>query len=158
MGDPIRILEWYRADTSARVRRVLVVAPALMTSSGVVIGLSFLTHQPEHTRTMAAAIGFAMVAGSALFTAAAMQRILREDGSLSLRTDGVSVHSAGHETFVAWTDLEGARWDEAAKALVLERRGGPAVTVAWSPARISGPALAERIERDRRKAAMGLLR
>ncbi len=158
MSEPVRILEWYRPDTSVRVRRILIIAPALMSLSGVVIGLSFLTHQPEQVRTGAAAIGFVMVAGSAIFTAGAMHRILRDDGSLTLRTDGVSVQSSGRETLVAWADLESARWDSTRGVLVLERRGSESVLVAWSPARVSGPELAERIEHDRRKAAMGLLR
>lgn len=158
MNEPVRIVEWYRPDTSARVRRILLVAPALMSFGGMVIAVSFVTHQPERVRVESAAAGFILIAGSAVFTAATMYRILREDGSLALRTDGVTVQSAARETLVLWSDLEGVRWDPAQRALVLERKGADPVVVTWSFARISGPELAERIERDRLKAAMGLLR
>ena len=158
MTEPVRILDWYRADTSARVRRILMVAPALMSFGGIVIAISFLSHQSQRVRVDAAAVGFVLIAASSVFTAATMYRILREDGSVTLRTDGVAVQSSGQETVVAWADLEAARWDLDQGALVLERRGAAPVVVAWTPAKISGPALAERLERDRQRAAMGLLR
>jgi hypothetical protein len=158
MPEPVRILDWYRPDTSARVRRILLVAPGLMSFGGLVIAVSFITRQPERVRVDAAALGFVLIAGSSVFTAATMFRILREDGSLALRTDGVVVQSAGRETLVGWSDLEAARWDASRKALILDRKGADPLVVAWSFAGISGPALAERLERDRLKAAMGLLR
>ncbi len=86
-----------------------------------------------------------------------MQGILREEGSIALRTDGVAVQSGAGETVVAWSDLDAARWDEERGVLVLERRGAEPVVVPWRPARITGPGLAARIARDKQRAAMGLL-
>jgi hypothetical protein len=158
MSNRVAIIDWYRADDSRRMRRVLVTGATCLTMGGLVIAVSFLTHQPERIREYAAAIGIVLVAGSAAFTAVRMQAILREDVSVVLRTDGVAVQAGPSETIVPWADLDGARWDEARGALILERRGAEAVVVSWRPARISGPALAARIERDKQRAAMGLLR
>lgn len=158
MADRVVIVDWYRADDSKRMRRVLVTGATSLMLGGLVIAVSFLTRQPERIRELAAAAGIAVVAASAAFTAVSMQGILREDVSVALRSDGVVVQAGSNETIVVWTDVLVARWDEARGALVIERRGAEAVVVAWRPARISGPALAARIEREKQRAAMGLLR
>jgi hypothetical protein len=158
MTEALRILAFYRADTSARVRRVLIFAPVAMTLAGMVIAVSFLTHQPERVRVMSAALGFAMVAGTGIMTALVLQRVLRDDGYLAIRTDGIVVQAAARESLVPWAELAEARWDEPGRTLILARSEGPPVVVAWSFARISGPELVDRIEQDRRKAKMGLLR
>jgi hypothetical protein len=158
MTEPLRILAYYRADTSVRVRRILILGPALMSFGGMVIAISFLTHQPERVRTLSAAAGFVLIAGAAILTAATLQRILRDDGYLAIRTDGVVVQNASQETLVLWNDLAEVRWDAPGRTLVIGRTGGEPLVVAWSFARISGPELADRIEQDRRKAIMGLLR
>jgi hypothetical protein len=87
-----------------------------------------------------------------------LQRILRDDGYLAIRTDGIVVQAAAIETLVPWAELAEARWDEPGHALILARAAGQPLVVEWSFARISGPELVARIEQDRRKAAMGLLR
>jgi hypothetical protein len=158
MTEALRILSFYRADTSAHVRRILIFAPGLMTLGGMVIAVSFLTHQPERVRVASAAMGFALVAGTGIMTAVVLQRILRDDGYLAIRTDGIVVQAAAIETLVPWAELAEARWDEAGHALILARAAGQPLVVGWSFARISGPELVARIEQDRRKAAMGLLR
>jgi hypothetical protein len=158
MGARVVIVDWYRADDSKRMRRVLVTGAACLTLGGLVVAVSFLTHQPARIREYAAVLGVVLVAGSAASTAIRMQAILREDVSVVLRTDGVAIQAGPDETIVPWGDVERARWDEARGALVIERVGAEAVVVAWRPAHISGPALAARIERDKQRAAMGLLR
>jgi hypothetical protein len=158
MADRVVIVDWYRADDSKRMRRVLVTGATCLLSGALVIAVSFLTRQPEQIREYAAGIGIVLVAGSAAFTAARMQAILREDVSVVLRSDGVGVQAGPNETFVPWADVDDVRWDEARGALVIERHGAHAVVVAWRPARISGPALATRLGHEKRRAAMGLTR
>jgi hypothetical protein len=158
MGDRVVIVDWFRADNSRRMRRVLMTGATCLTLGGLVIAVSFLTHQPELVREWSAAAGIVMVAGSAAFTAVSMQAILREDVSIVLRTDGVAVQDGSLETIVAWADLDGVHWEETPASLVIERRGAEPLVVAWRPARISGPALAARIVRDKQRAEMGLLR
>ena len=156
MPPPPRMLDWYRADSWPRMRRVLVVGPAVLSLGGLVVAVSFATRQPAFVRDFADIAGLLLVAAGALVTMAGMHRILRDDSYLSIRTDGIMVHAAARETFVPWDDLVGARWDESRPALLLERRAGEGVVVAHRFAHIAGPALAERIEQARRRAAMGM--
>ncbi len=71
---------------------------------GLVIAVSFLTRQPEHVRELSAAFGIVVVAGSAAFTSFSMRAILKEDSSISLRTDGVAFQVGSAETLVLWAD------------------------------------------------------
>jgi hypothetical protein len=158
LGDRVVIVDWFRADNSRRMRRVLLIGASSMLVGGLVIAVSFLTRQPEHVREVSAGVGIVLVAGSALFTTLGMHAILRDDVAIVLRTDGVVVQSGAVETAVPWADLASARWDDARQELVLERRGAPALVLGWRPARISGTDLAARIGREQQKEAMGLLR
>jgi len=154
-----RIVDWYRADVSRRMVGLLVTGAATMGLGGFVVAVSFVTRQPERVREYAMVVGLVLVASSATFTSVAMQRLLRQDVSLVIRTDGLCINDAqGAATVVPWTDLTRARWDATRGVLVIERADAEPVVVAWAPAGISGPDLAARIERERQRAAMGLLR
>jgi hypothetical protein len=139
------------------MRRVLVVGPAVLTAGGLVIALTFAVHLARAARIDCTLAGLALVAGGASLTAVNMQRLLREEVSLALRTDGIAVQSAGTESFVSWDELERARWDEGGPALVLERRNAAPLVITRRFARIEGPALAARVQAAKRKAAMNLL-
>ena len=153
------MIEWYRADPWPRMRRVLLTGPALLTAGGLIVFLSLITHQSVHVRIAAAVAGFAFIGGGALLTMVGMHRILRDEVCVAIRTDGVMVQSSGEESLVGWDELEGARWDPARGELVLERSGGaPPITVERTFARIDGPALVQRIETTKRRAALNLLR
>jgi hypothetical protein len=149
------MVDWYRVDAWGRMRRVLIFGPLLLSLGGVVVAVSFATRVSAATRDVAHLAGMLLIASGALVTMIGMQRILRDDAYLSIRTDGVMFHTS-YETFIAWDDLVCARWDVLAHALLLERRGAEAVVVAHRFATIAGPALAERIEQARRRAAMGM--
>ena len=153
--DP-HIIEWYRADSWPRMRRVLLTGPVILTLGGLVIAVSFLTHQPLETRMLATVVGFAFVTAGAATTLLGMHRILRNEVSLVLRTDGVLVQSASLETLVPWDDLVSVHWDPQAACLVLERSGGEPVVVARPHSRMGGPELAARVLQQKRKVAMNL--
>jgi hypothetical protein len=153
-----RIVEWFRADPWPRIRRVLFTGPLLLTFGGIIVAVSLVTRQSTAIRIDAAIAGFALVAGGALVTMLGMQRILREDVCLSLRTDGVSIQSSGREVLVKWDELEGARWDGERRELVLDRKGASPIAIQASFGAIDGPTLARRIEGTQRKSAMNLLR
>jgi hypothetical protein len=153
-----RIVEWYRADPWPRMRRALLVGPAVLTLGGVVVAASFLTHQPLNVRIGAAVLGLALVLSGALFSVVGMQRILRDEVSLALRTDGVALRVAGGETLVLWDSLAQVRWDEARRELVMERLELGPLVVAQVFAGIAGPELALRLLQTKRKVAMNLLR
>jgi hypothetical protein len=138
------------------MRRVLLVGPSILTLGGLVIAVSFLTRQPADVRLAAALAGFALVFGGAAFTLLGMHRILRNEVSLVLRTDGVFVQSATSETLVLWDDLGEVRWDPQAGSLVLETTAGEALVVARPPARMAGPELVAKVLQLKRRAAMNL--
>jgi hypothetical protein len=151
-----RIVEWHRADPWPRMRRVLVIGPTILTLGGLVIAVSFLTRQPLDVRAIATSAGFVLVIAGAAFTLASMHRILRNEVSLVLRTDGVLVQSARSETMVLWDDLRDVRWDAGAASLVLERSTGDPVVVGVAHVRIGGPELAARVLQCKRKVALNL--
>ena len=150
------ILEWYRADPWPRMRRVMVTGTTILTLGGLVIAVSFLTRQPPDVRAFATVAGFLLVGSGAAVTLAGMHRILRNEVSLVLRTDGVVVQSDASETLVPWDELLSARWDPQASALVLERSAGGPLVVAGPRARIGGDQLAAKVLQHKRRAAMNL--
>jgi hypothetical protein len=158
MPDAPHLLEWYRADHSRRIRRVLFSGAGVVTIGGLVVAVSFLTRQPHDVRVAAATIGFASIFGGALFTMISMHRTLADEDAVTLRSDGVAVRSGREETLVAWGDLERATYDGNRAAVVLARRTGEPVVIVRKHAGIELPALAKRIEDARRKASFDLLR
>jgi hypothetical protein len=160
-ADVPRLLSFYRADPWGRIRRVLLLGPTALTLGGLVIALSFLTHQPARFRVDAAAAGFLLIAGGALYTLVAMQHILRDELMLLLRTDGVIIQSAaepGGETLIAWDDLTAARWDPARSEIVLECARAKPVVLARPFAGVTGRELAQTIAATKRRVAMNLVR
>jgi hypothetical protein len=151
------ILDWYRADPWPRMRRILVIGPALLSLGGLVVAVSFATRQPQSTRSIAAVVGLALVAAGAGLTLAGMFWILRDDTYLAIRTDGVAVRLPPRETLIPWSDLARARWDKALAALVLERGDGEVLVVPRGFAGIAGPDLAAKVEQARRRASLGML-
>jgi hypothetical protein len=138
------------------MRCVLLTGPVILTLGGLVIAVSFLTHPPLQTRMLATVVGFALVAAGAATTLLGMHRILRNEVSLVLRTDGVLVQSASLEALVSWDDLVSVRWDPQASCLVLERRGGEPLVVARPRSRMGGAELAARVLQQKRKVALNL--
>jgi hypothetical protein len=139
------------------MRRVLIPGPTVLTSGGLVIAVSFLASQSQQVRFDAAVAGFVLVASGAIFTMIGMQRILRDDTYLALRTDGVVIRIEGRETLVPWDELSEARWDSARVELVLERSDGTALSIAQRFARATGPELCARIAQTKRRVAMNML-
>jgi hypothetical protein len=150
------ILEWYRANSAGPLLRILVSGAAAMLLAAVVIAASFLTRQPERVRACSAATGLVLAVCSGAFTHFSMVRMLSRDASLAIRTDGICLQAQGTESVLAWDEIVRAGWDAARRRLVIERAEADPVVVAWVPAGISGPDLAVRIERQRKRVAMGL--
>jgi hypothetical protein len=154
---PVVILDWYRTDPWPRMRRLLLAGPALLSLGGLVVAVSFAARQPERVRSAAAIVGLVLVASGASLLLGGMFRILREDAYLAIRTDGVVFRSLSRETVVVWSELARARWDARSAELVLERTAGQPIVLAHPFARITGSALADKLELARRRASMGML-
>jgi hypothetical protein len=158
--DDVRILDWYRVDHGSRMRRVLIAGPSLLSLGGLIVGASFVSREPSAVRACMAAVGLAVVAMGGALTLGGMYRILRDDTCLAIRTDGVMLRTAAGgaaEVLVPWEGLAKARWDGARAVLVLERTEGEAIDVTSRFAGVAGGPLAERIERTRRRIALGIL-
>jgi hypothetical protein len=162
-----RVVEWYRSDVwyvGAPMRRILAIGPLVLTTGSLVITGSLVPHPLFHLRTEFALAGLVLVAGGAAYTLASMYRILREDLSLVIRSDGVVVQMHRLATLIEWDDLRIARWEAPVGgvravekgALVLERSSGPPLVVQGRFARIGGPQLAARIMEVKRKITMRL--
>jgi hypothetical protein len=151
-----RIVEWYRVDPWPRMRPFVFIGPGLLTLGGLVVGVSFVTHQPADVRFAATVIGFVLVGGAALVTMVGMSHILRDDAYLAVRTDGVALRLQALDVLVPWGELGAVRWDPGRAELVLERDGAEEVRTGCRFARISGKELAERIGRAKLRIAMKL--
>jgi hypothetical protein len=152
-----RMVEWHRASAGSRIRRVLFVGPFVVSLGGVVTAASLLVHPARDVRIACTLAGLLLVAAGASTTIVGMQRLLREEVYLALRTDGLFVQQAGQQALVVWEDLERAHWDESKGELVLERLNAPPIAMGARFAGIGGARLVQRILAIKRKAAMNLL-
>src|SRR5579872_5934866 len=99
------LLEWYRPDQTRRVWRVLVAGAVILTIGGLVMAISFLTHQREAVRAQAAIAGIVLTVVGALATVIGMQRILADDRYLAVRQGGLTLNVGDGERRLAWDDL-----------------------------------------------------
>lgn len=152
------LLEWYRPDQTRRVWRVLLAGAGIMTAGGLVMAISFLTHQREAVRTYAAVVGIVLTVCGGLTTVLGMTRILADDRYIAVKLEGLVVALGGDERHLAWGDLERIRFDDESHLLLLEPREGDAIAVDTKFAGKTGPDLAQRLDELRRKASFGVLR
>jgi hypothetical protein len=155
---PAHIVEWYRVDQSRRIRRVLGVGATLVTIGGLVVGLSFLTRQRHDVGVVEAFVGLLWVAAGSLQTVVRLQRVLRDDAHILLRTDALAMQAGTSEIAVAWDDIASARWDEQRTAVIVVRSSGEELVLDRPFAGIEGPQLVRRIEDAQRKSRFNLLR
>lgn len=85
-----------------------------------------------------------------------LQRVLREEAYLALRTDGAYAELGDVRGLVRWEEVAEVRWDGVRRAVVFERHDGAPWSRGEQFAGIDGPALAKRAAEIRRKALFGL--
>lgn len=152
------ILEWYRVDQTARIRRVLGAGAGILTFGALVTSVSFLADQRAFVRGAASVVGILCCIAGALTAVIGMYRALRDDAYLTVRADGILYHAATPpETFIAWADLVSVRFDEARGAVVFERREATEILAERPFAGTTLADLAKRLDDLRRKAAWNLL-
>lgn len=151
------LLEWYRADSSRRLRKVLGIGAGVLTSGALLTGLSFASHQHETLRNSAVVIGLLCTMGGALVAVIGLQRILAEDAYIAVRTDGILVHLGAHEEVLAWSDMERIRFDPARAAVVFTRRDGGELVIQRPLSGATHETLAPHLDSLRRKAEWNLL-
>ena len=134
------------APSDAAVRGLEVTADGVPVRSGTEwweLGLGLL--------------GLASIVGGAGVAIVGLNRVLREEHFLALRTDGAFFRAGRTRSLIRWEDVAEVRWDEGLRALSLERHDGDAWVRVERFAGIDGPELARRVAEVRRKALFGLL-
>jgi len=154
------IVSFYRVDPWVRMRRALIFGSTVVTLGALVMGVSFVTHQSEHVRMIAASCGIGTVVVGAVSAVFGMQRVLSDDRCIVVRTDGLVSQVNGAETFMAWDSIASIRLEAGGGAIVVERRGDHAelrmqggTFRGWTSA-----TLAVELDGMRRKASFGMLR
>ncbi len=117
------IVSFYRIDPWVRMRRALTFGSTMVTLGALVMGVSFLTHQSEHVRMIAAMCGIGTVVLGAASAVFGMQRVLSDDRCIVVRTDGLVSQVNGAETFMEWDSIASIRLEAASSTIVVERRG-----------------------------------
>ncbi len=151
-------LAWYRPAVLAQLVRIALVSALVMTLGMALLGLGLWS-----PRLVAAARPFACAVGGAatLFGPLSMilrfhRLLMREDGYLGLRADGVDIHLSEPGTFVPWDELVGVAAGEA--AIELRLRSGEILRLPqeWSGA--TRATVAKELETTRKRAGLGLIR
>jgi hypothetical protein len=122
-GDPT-VLSFYRADSWRVLGRGFIVSGTAMTIGALFVAASFRIRIPIEVHETLFAVGIVLIVFGGLMTVIGFTRALRDDTCVVARTDGVMLLAQGRETFVAWRDLERVRFDESARVVVFEKKGG----------------------------------
>ena len=153
----MRILDWYRVDRSAPMRRALAWGACLMAAGSLVIGLSFLARQPVSVRWLAAAVGFVSIVSAPIVALLGLRNGLREDRYIAVLPEGVWLHLEGDGCVVQWDTLARVAFDADHDALVFSLRAGDELRVERRFAGVTNRDLAARLDTARRKASFHLL-
>ena len=150
-------LESYRVDVTGRAWPILVPATMLTSVGAFVVCTSFvvrgvLMHHPALTFFGAAC----MVMGPVL-AVYGMRGLLTVDEYVAVLERGLLLHVAGDDLFVGWGEIARVRWEEAGKAIVIERREADDVRLLRPFARTTNAKLAARLDELRRKAVFNLI-
>ena len=147
-------VEFYRADSSAAVRRYLVPAVLLLTVGPPLILFSATMKQmPGHF--VFGFIGAALMMCGLVTGFGGIATLLLDDRYVAVAEEGLVVHLGKEESFYAWDDLAGIACEGG--ALVISPKGGAAVSIPFSKARAQKTSeIATRLEDWRRKSAWNL--
>lgn len=150
-------LESYRVDTTSRAWPILVPGAIMTTIGAVLICTSFVARGVLMHREEITYLGVACMAFGPLLATLGMRHLLTHDDEyLAVLERGMLVHVSDAEDFVPWADLTHVTWDAARGAILFERRGADALVV-MRTFKLTGDALAARIDELRRKASFNLI-
>lgn len=152
------MLEFFRLDRSDVIVPTLGIAIALTMVGSLLVAVGFVVHRFgsgfEHAFTV---VGILSTASGPALVFWRLRRVLTEESYVALRSDGLALHRGTVETLIPWGELTAVRYEEAEKAIVLERGDEPPLRVTERFAGIDHAALAKRIDDLRRKASFNLL-
>jgi hypothetical protein len=144
------MLEWYRADRSQRIQRVLVLASMLVTV-GAVVGAAAIRW--GHGLAFVALV---LVLSGGMSAILGLRGEMRQERWLALRTDGLVYSRAGRTRRMPWRFIADVRAEGASLVIVL--RSGKRIEIRDRFAGTTRVALSESIARTRQRAELGLLR
>ena len=144
------MLEWYRADRSERIRRVLVLASVFVTT-GAVIGATAIRF--GHGLVY---LSLVLVLSGGVTAIAGLRRELMVERWLALRSDGLVYARGAKPRRIRWSAIDRVHVDGA--SLVITLRSGRTIALRDRFTGTTRMALAERIEATRRRELHGLLR
>jgi hypothetical protein len=151
-------LAWYRPAVLRQLTRIALLAALVMTLGMALLGVGLWS-----PRIVAAARPFAIAVGgvATLFGPISMilrfhRLLMREDGYLGLRADGLDIHLKEPGTFVPWDELVGVVAQETGIELTL--RSGEVLRLPQEWTGASRAAVAKELETTRKRACLGLIR
>jgi hypothetical protein len=74
-----------------------------------------------------------------------------------VRADGIVLHAAAGDDVLPWDGVASVRWDASWGAIVIALSAGDSVVFPGPFVRATGAEVAEKVERARLRAAMGML-
>jgi len=147
---PPRMIEWYRADRSARIQRVLVLA-SVFVMTGASVGAAAIRW--GHGLAFVALL---LVVSGGLTAIAGLRRELMEERWLALRTDGLVYAHEGKTKRMPWRFIDDVRVEGG--ALVVTLRSGKRIEIRERFAGTTRAVLAEHIAHARTRAEHGFFR
>ena len=156
-----RNLEWFRPDPRPRLIRIWSLG-VLTLFIGVgccavgFMGLRSGSAASEAGSTGLLLAGVIVVALSMVMTVRRALFVLADETCLILRVDGVCFERAGRATLVPWEVIDAVRADGPALIIDTDDPALGQIRMASRFLGISASALAERVERTRRRALMNL--
>lgn len=144
------MLEWYRADRSARIRRVLMLA-SMLVMVGALVGASAI-----RWGWGLAFVALALVLSGGVSAIAGLRREMLEERWLALRTDGLVYSRDGKTRRMPWRFIDDVAVE--GPCLVVVLRSGKRVEIRERFAGTTRAALSEHIAQARRRHEHGLLR
>ncbi len=144
-----RMLEWYRADRSARMERVLVRASAFVVV-GAIVGAAAIRYG-----LALGLVSLGLVVSGGATAMAGLRRELIEERWLALRTDGLVYARDGKTRRMPWRFVDDVRVE--GRRVVVVLRSGKRVEITERFAGTTRAHLVENIARARARSAHGLL-
>lgn len=143
-----RILEWYRADRSARIQRVLVTASAFVVT-GALVGAAAI-----RVGLALGVVALVLVVSGGATAIFGLRRELMEERWLALRSDGLVYARDGTTRRMPWRFVEDVRVE--GRVLVVTLRSGKRVVIKERFAGTTRAHLRERIAQEQRRSALRL--
>jgi hypothetical protein len=160
-----RYLAWYRPAVLSQLVRIALVAAVVMCAGMAALGLGLWSPRivASARPLLISAGGMCTVFGPVSMIVRFHRLLMREDGFLGLRRDGVDIQLSGPATFVAWDDLIGVALGAAPPGgregpIELRLRSGEVLRLDQEWSGSSRAQVARELETTRKRAGLGLIR